>query len=144
MSTTSPPAAPPDRETLAGWGAEFQNALLDSADAAKLGAGYWDRARAALEAASDMDYFGGAVAVAARKLEIAGALPEGPAAVIGKLARLLSDEDTFADWADLCGHDAVYVTALARIWRDEHRGRAGKAAKKAARGQEETETEPGF
>lgn len=131
MTTTPPPSSPPDHGALLAYGARFLNAILDSADPDALGRSYWDRARSALETGTATASFSEAVSKTAAKLEIGGALTADSTAVIGGLAGVLSEVAAFGAWAELCCRDSVYVTALARIERDQ-RKEAAKARKQAA------------
>lgn len=129
MST--PPTAPPDQETLEEWGARFVNALLDSRG--DIGSDFWTRARTMLETAATAVTFGEMTSKAARKIECRGALSAESTAVIADLRGPLSDPAAFGAFAELCRRDAAYVTALARIARDERKeaAKTRKAAKAA-------------
>jgi hypothetical protein len=130
--TTTAPSSPPDQAALIDLGQRFLNAMLDSADPDALGRDYWTRARTALEASAATASFPEMTAKCAAKLEITGALAEGGHArtvtVIGELGSLLSDPVAFGALAEECRNNAVYITAVARIRRDER-----KAAARAAR-----------
>ena len=133
MSTspaTEPPA--PTQAQLIGWATTFLSAVLDSADAEKIGPKrWWDRARTALETGTATASFSEAVAKTAAKLEIDGALTAKSSRTIDQLARDLSDPARFEAWAELCRRDAVYIAALTRVQRDAAKAKT-KAANKAA------------
>lgn len=134
MTTTlhCPPERVPSDEDLAVLGARFLGALLDSADASALGRSYWTRARSALEAAACALGLGEAVSRAAAKLQIDWTLSPPTIAEVAALRAELDDPAAFAAWAEVMRRDAVYVTALARIARDERRAaRAGDTAAQA-------------
>jgi len=138
MSTSpaSPPTVP-DQATLIDWGVEFLSAILDSADVEKIGPKqWWDRARTALETGTATAAFSEAVSKTAAKLEIDGALSARSSATINRLAEHLSDPAVFGAWAELCTRDAVYITALTRMRRDEAKASA-KAAKRTPADSEE-------
>lgn len=120
MSTSTATASPaPDPGTLIGWATTFLNAILDSADAEKIGPKrWWDRARTALETGTATASFSEATAKTAAKLEIDGALSARSSRTIDQLAARLTDPAVFEAWAELCRRDAVYITALTRVARD--------------------------
>jgi hypothetical protein len=120
MTTTSAPAVP-DQAVLLDWGARFLNALLDSADPDVLGRSYWDRARSAFETGCSAASYSEAVSKTTAKLEIHGALSADSTEAVAGLAAYLSAPAVFGAWSRECSRDAVYVTALARIARDERR-----------------------
>lgn len=119
--TTTPPSGVPDQVVLLDWGARFLNALLDSADPDVLGKSYWDRARSALETGCAAVSFSAAVSRTAAKLQIHGALSADSGDAVAELAAGLSAPGAFGAWSRACTRDAVYVTAMARIWRDERK-----------------------
>jgi len=125
--TTSPHIPPDDPAEL---GARFVNLMLDSADPDLLGRDYWARARTALETALTAVTFPEAVSVMARKLQIGGALSAETGAGIAAIGAVLAGP-AYLPWAGECRRDAVYVTALARIARDERR-ETRRAAKEMA------------
>jgi hypothetical protein len=126
--TITPPPGVPDQAVLLDWGTRFLNALLDSADPDVLGRSYWDRARSALETGCAAVSFSAAVSRTAAKLEIHGALSADSGQAVADLAADLGVPAVFGAWSRACTRDAVYVTALARIARDERRD-ARKTAK---------------
>lgn len=130
MSTSTPTASPaPTQTELIGWATTFLSAVLDSADAEKVGPKrWWDRARTALETGTATASFSEAASKTAAKLEIDGALTAKSSRTIDQLAQHLSDPAVFEAWAELCRRDAVYITALTRVQRD-----AAKAKTKTAR-----------
>lgn len=131
--STSPPAVLPDQDTLTETGARFVNAMLDSRG--DIGSDFWTRARTALETAATATGFGEMVSRCARKLECHGALSAETTGVIGDLAGQLADPAVFGAFAELCRRDAVFVTAVARMRRDE-RKEAAKARKPVPAGNE--------
>lgn len=122
MSTSTATAAPaptPDQGTLIAQATAFLSAILDSADAEKIGPKrWWDRARTALETGTATASFSEATAKTAAKLEIDGALSPKSSRTIEQLAKQLADPAVFEAWAELCRRDAVYITALTRVARD--------------------------
>lgn len=117
--STAPATPPPDPTELIDLAVRFQDALLSSADVEVIGrTAWWDRARTAIEtAAASATRFSEAVATAAKKLQITGALDARTSAEIAALAAVLDDPATFAAWRELAQADAVYVTALTRVQR---------------------------
>lgn len=120
MSTSTATASPaPEQGTLITWATTFLSAILDSADAEKIGPKrWWDRARTALETGTATASFSEATAKTAAKLEIDGALSAKSSRTVEQLAKLLADPAVFEAWAELCRRDAVYITALTRVQRD--------------------------
>jgi len=126
MSTTVS-TAPPDQQTLIGWGSRFINGLLDTPGVTQeLGKEVWTRARTALETGCSTASFSEAVSKTAAKLQIDGALLAKTSEEIVKLGAHLSDPAVFGAWSELMRRDAVYVTAIARMDR-----KARKPAPKA-------------
>lgn len=118
-ATASPAPTSPGQGTLIDWATTFLNAILDSADAEKIGPNrWWDRARTALETGTATTSFSEATAKTAAKLEIDGALSARSSRTIDQLAARLADPAVFEAWAELCRRDAVYITALTRVARD--------------------------
>lgn len=110
---TNPPSSDPVDEAV-----RLLDALLDSADVQTVGVSdWWDRARTALEtAAAGAEDFAHLVSIGCRKLQI-DSLNERASRTIADLGTALADRRRFEEFRGVAHRDAVYLTALTRVHR---------------------------
>lgn len=63
---------------------------------------------------------------AARKLQITTSFSTRTTEEVAKLTSELSDPEVFAEWRELCASDAVYLTAITRVYRTARKKETAK------------------
>ena len=144
---TSPSASLdiPD-DALADLAVDFLDAMLSSADVSVIGVTHWwDRAKSALETGCAVgDGIRAVTARVAKKLQIE-TLSRDTSEQIAVIAGALTDRALFERWRYLAARDAVYVTAMVRLRRDERRAaRPAPTSPKAASPKPAADTLPAF